>query len=322
MSLTLGVVIPTCGRPEKVVRTLQTLFKSDVKEIPQPIPVVVVDDGSQPPIESILFERVEVPPAFTLRYIYQENAGPGAARNAGFKAVETDIILFLDDDIDLLPDALYRHYSFHASEGRLPCVLYGAYPSHEDYEHYRSGTTPSSTPASLIPTSAIASGHISMLRAVFKNEDLPYSSHLKTPVAEEYEMAYRLQSRAIPIFLDPTIVGLHNIPLPTLSYLTAREYRHGMALGELLVKAPHVLSLSSPLQILKRHHPYRPRLSLSWLFKAFLAHTQLYRLFLRLYVPFERPMRNERLSLLARLITGAAIMHGIKNGIAQFSQRI
>jgi glycosyltransferase involved in cell wall biosynthesis len=63
--------------------------------------VIVVDDGStdgsRPVIESF-GDRVLA--------IYQENAGETAATNTGFAAAHGDIVMFLDSDDTLRPDAV------------------------------------------------------------------------------------------------------------------------------------------------------------------------------------------------------------------------
>jgi mycofactocin system glycosyltransferase len=56
--------------------------------------VVVVDDGSQPPIEPVEGIRL-------LRL--RTNAGPAVARNAGLAAVTTALVAFVDTDVDLGP---------------------------------------------------------------------------------------------------------------------------------------------------------------------------------------------------------------------------
>jgi Glycosyl transferase family 2 len=62
--------------------------------------IVVVDDGSTDNTREIACRNPEV------HYIYQENAGPSAARNSGVKSSSGEYLVFLDADDRLLPDAL------------------------------------------------------------------------------------------------------------------------------------------------------------------------------------------------------------------------
>src|SRR5438046_8618551 len=62
--------------------------------------IIVVDDGSTDNTATVA--KCHSP----LRYIYQENAGPSAARNTGVKESRGEYLVFLDADDRLLPEAL------------------------------------------------------------------------------------------------------------------------------------------------------------------------------------------------------------------------
>ena len=57
--------------------------------------VVVVDDGSAPAVRDVA-ERFETD--LSIRYIYQENAGPARARNVGARHATGALVAFTDDD--------------------------------------------------------------------------------------------------------------------------------------------------------------------------------------------------------------------------------
>ncbi|GAA1799185.1 glycosyltransferase family 2 protein [Agromyces neolithicus] len=63
---------------------------SAVDQIPAPLEVLVIDDGSSEPIE--------VPAYPIVRVIRQRNAGPSAARNRGIRESRGDLVAFLDAD--------------------------------------------------------------------------------------------------------------------------------------------------------------------------------------------------------------------------------
>lgn len=78
------IVVPTLGAPAHV-----------------PDGAIVVDDGSEPPIE-----------AATIRLA--TNQGPGAARNAGLELVTTELVAFVDSDVELTDgwlDPLLAHFT-------------------------------------------------------------------------------------------------------------------------------------------------------------------------------------------------------------------
>jgi glycosyltransferase involved in cell wall biosynthesis len=64
--------------------------------------VVVVDDGSTDPA------TIDVLAGLTVPVIRQENAGLSAARNTGYRSTDTPLVISLDADDRLPPDALRR----------------------------------------------------------------------------------------------------------------------------------------------------------------------------------------------------------------------
>lgn len=88
------VVIPTRDRPEDLRRCLQALARQ--VDAP-PFEVVVVDDGSQTPVASLVSS---IDPGF--RTVRLEGGGPALARNAGARDAG-EILLFTDDDTEVAP---------------------------------------------------------------------------------------------------------------------------------------------------------------------------------------------------------------------------
>ena len=90
---TISVVIPTRDRIEMLVRTLRSLAAAaDSGELE----VLVVDDGSDPPIAEALEGDVD---GLELRVLRQEGAGLNAARNTGIAETSGSVVAFLDDDV-------------------------------------------------------------------------------------------------------------------------------------------------------------------------------------------------------------------------------
>jgi glycosyltransferase involved in cell wall biosynthesis len=107
---TISVVVPTYNRRVSLGRLLQALeqqtYPADQFE------VVVVDDGSTDGTADAV--RTLKPP-YVLRPLVQENRGPAAARNHGVEQARGQLILFLDDDVEPLPDLLAVHQSIQGS---------------------------------------------------------------------------------------------------------------------------------------------------------------------------------------------------------------
>ena len=89
----ISVIIPVYNGDKYLAEAIESVL--DQKDFT--LDVIVVDDGSTD-------NTAKVTEKFTsmVRYYYQENAGPGAARNKGITLALGDFISFLDAD-DLGP---------------------------------------------------------------------------------------------------------------------------------------------------------------------------------------------------------------------------
>ena len=113
-----SIIVPTYNRPRQIVLCLQSLSRINY---PHPrFEVIVVDDGSRPPVQthiSPFFDKMN------LTVLTQENAGPSMARNVGAKSAKGDFLAFTDDDCmpasDWLQTLLLR---FKVSPG---CAIVG-----------------------------------------------------------------------------------------------------------------------------------------------------------------------------------------------------
>lgn len=84
-----SVVIPTFNRAKLLESALESVFAQEFGDFE----VIVVDDGSTdetPELMHAIGEKV--------RYVRQENRGPGAARNSGIRVASGRYIAFLDSD--------------------------------------------------------------------------------------------------------------------------------------------------------------------------------------------------------------------------------
>lgn len=94
-----SVVIPVYNRPEELNELLESLTHQTFKSFE----VVVVEDGSETSSSEVAARYAHSLP---LRYVVQENAGPGAARNKGVAAAQGEFVVILDSDVLLKADYL------------------------------------------------------------------------------------------------------------------------------------------------------------------------------------------------------------------------
>ncbi|EQB30031.1 glycosyltransferase family 2 protein [Sphingobium ummariense] len=93
-----SVVIPLYNRAHLVADTIQSVRSQDWTDYE----IIVVDDGSRDDPEPVIAAIGDA----RVRYIRQENAGGGAARNRGIEAAVGRYIAFLDSDDLFLPGKL------------------------------------------------------------------------------------------------------------------------------------------------------------------------------------------------------------------------
>ncbi|MCT7980093.1 glycosyltransferase family 2 protein [Laspinema olomoucense] len=85
----ISVIIPAYNAETYLSDAIESVFVQDYHSLE----ILVVDDGSSDRTAEIAKEYGD-----RIRYIYQNNAGPAAARNAGIKLAKGEILGFLDAD--------------------------------------------------------------------------------------------------------------------------------------------------------------------------------------------------------------------------------
>jgi glycosyltransferase involved in cell wall biosynthesis len=127
----VGVVVPVRAPAPFLAATLHSLLS----QVPAPQRIVVVDDGSSPPL----------PEDPRVAWIRRDSpAGPGAARNAGIEALRTDWIAFCDADDEWLAGklaaqlrALGEHPPATVCVGSAEIVDAGGRPTGERWPAFR-----------------------------------------------------------------------------------------------------------------------------------------------------------------------------------------
>ena len=91
MPMSISAVIPTYNRASMVAKAIE----SALSQTSPPAEIIVVDDGSSDDTRSVIESVSRSNP---VRYIWQENRGVAAARNAGIRHAQSEWIAFLDSD--------------------------------------------------------------------------------------------------------------------------------------------------------------------------------------------------------------------------------
>lgn len=118
----ISVVIPTLNRPAFLLEAVRSVARQSY----QAWEAIVVDDGSEPPVAAGSFED-----AFGERVRVVRHATPQGvprAKNAGIRLARGEIVLLLDDDDLLLPEALARISEAYGRHPDLDCLFLGVEP--------------------------------------------------------------------------------------------------------------------------------------------------------------------------------------------------
>lgn len=120
-SFLVTVVIPTYQRAHMIADALNSARGQGFR----PLEVVVVDDGSTDETDSVVKDwqarNLEIP----VQYIWQENAGGNAARNAGWRAATGEFVAFLDSDDTWHPDKTQKQIDLLNSDRTCGAVYCG-----------------------------------------------------------------------------------------------------------------------------------------------------------------------------------------------------
>ncbi|MFO7762044.1 MAG: glycosyltransferase family 2 protein [Thermodesulfobacteriota bacterium] len=123
MKQAISIIIPSYNRRSFLEKAVHSVFKQTRPYYE----LIVVDDGSSDDTRNFLRNC-----GGEVRYIFQDNQGPAAARNTGIKAARYPLLAFLDSDDWFAPHKLETQYKVMALN---PEILI----SHTEEIWYRQG---------------------------------------------------------------------------------------------------------------------------------------------------------------------------------------
>lgn len=117
----ITVIIPTYNRPQRTQRAVESVLLQDFHDIE----ILIIDDGSIPPIELTCAAASDAR-CRVLRL--ERNFGAATARSVGLEAAKGTWIAFLDSDDQWIPNTLQKRLSeaeSHFAQHRNPLAVYG-----------------------------------------------------------------------------------------------------------------------------------------------------------------------------------------------------
>jgi len=193
----VSVVIPVYNRAHLLPSAIQSVDRQTFAEL---CDIIVVDDGSTDDTRDVTARY-----GARIKYVYQENAGAGAARNTGVRESEGEYVAFLDSDDAWEPDKIERQL---AAFRRWPeVVMVGGRAT----AHFRDGGTEADPPAPVPPDrptdfaprmfySNFLHTPTVMVRRQYLEQAGLFSRELKR--AQDYHMWARLSLLGPCVYLD------------------------------------------------------------------------------------------------------------------------
>lgn len=319
----ISIVISSYNREDKVFKTIDSLFKSDLAVFTA-IELIIIDDGSPRPVENVLKTVGEKPACITLRLLQQKNAGIGATRNRGYREARSPIVLFIDDDIILYEDTVKK--IFLAQQENIGPVIFGSYPfiSHqspalEKFAQHLYGYNDITQEPAYQQVEGITSGLLCVNKEQLDMPDYFYRDDLTVPAAEEHEIIARFHRENIPIFHARHIVAIHNHHLE-LDWLIIQQYKYGLGTAEAFIKYPLIAEMEKYAE-LKRTMNGATTGGWKGIIKnvaASLPGRKLLLLYARLA---NKLLRNRNHNFVFGLLTSAYYRAGYRDGLKKFSSK-
>jgi glycosyltransferase involved in cell wall biosynthesis len=225
--MSVSVVIPTRDRPQKLERCLAALRGQ--------CDVVVVDDGS--------FERELVAGIASeagAQLVRLEGKGPAAARNAGVKAVDGDVVCFTDDDCE--PGAGWAAtLATPILSGEAKCAAGRTVVADEAGAADRAWQAiadhlqrTAEDPGSPSPGFA-ATCNLACSRRLLA--ELPFDESFPTAAGEDRDWAAHAAVRGATPHFVPEALVVHRADLDARSFLR-QQYRYGSGAAQFRANAP------------------------------------------------------------------------------------
>jgi glycosyltransferase involved in cell wall biosynthesis len=197
--LLISVIIPCYNRGKYLGKAIESVVSQTYKHYE----IVVVDDGSTDSTKSIAESYSFV------KYVYQSNQGPSAARNKGIDCSTGNYLIFLDSDDWLLPEALNINLGFLLRNPEL------AFVSGAHAVFYEDGSKNHEVRTEVIKDnylSLLESNYIGMIATVLFHrwafDSIRYDTSLKT--CEDYDLYLKI-ARLYPVMQHTLMIAVYRI---------------------------------------------------------------------------------------------------------------
>jgi GT2 family glycosyltransferase len=239
----ISVVLPTYNRKDILRVCLASLALQSLPS--HRWEAVIVDDGSCDGTETFCKE-ILLP--FPLRYLRQENQGPGAARRTGVEASRGEYLFLCNDDTIASSNLLAEHLSVHRQYPREKRAVLGEFRYSESVGT-RALSLFVNTSVFFFPQSTLKKGGLyDQAYFVTCNLSVRRDAVLQAGnfdprfrVAEDTELGARLVRNGLRVLYHPEAIAWHEHAQFTTNDLLRRALAYGAADWLLFAKHPHLL---------------------------------------------------------------------------------
>ena len=214
MNPKVSVIIPTYNKVDLLRKTLESLSEQNIS--PTAFEVIVVDDGSSDGTRDFLGSLKS---NFSLRCVWHDtNRGRAAARNSGVAQAEGELVVFLDDDMVVVPGFLRAHIRCHdgadsadPSVGRV--VIGNVIPAKQVPGDRLNRYLATRGVHKLPPGEAVPFRYFVTNNSSLRRSDLirvgPFDERLVAWGGEDLELGYRLKEMGLEFFYCPSAISYH-----------------------------------------------------------------------------------------------------------------
>ncbi|HXW04150.1 MAG TPA: glycosyltransferase [Vicinamibacterales bacterium] len=213
-----SVIVPTRNRPERLQRCLAALIAQRCD--PREYEVIVVDDGSDAPLDDIA-GAVSAP--VNIMLIRQPHAGPAAARNNGASRATGELLAFTDDDCEPDPQwiaalsARHRQFPQAMIGGRTvnaltlnTCAEASQLLVDYLYEYYAGeDRTAANGPARTAGVRFFTSNNLAVPSALFQAVG-GFDPGFRLAAGEDRELCDRWHTHGYPLVFEPDALVRHS----------------------------------------------------------------------------------------------------------------
>ncbi|MDI6820688.1 MAG: glycosyltransferase [Patescibacteria group bacterium] len=232
MKKRVSVIIPTYNFSQYIGEAIDSVLNQTYKNIE----IIVIDDGSTDNIHVVLGKYIK---NGQIKYFYQENRGPGVARNLGIKNSFGDFIAFLDADDVWRSDKLEKQMKLFENP-KVGLVysdmeFFGNNFHFKKYSEMTKRFYQGEAMMELIKRNFIPVSSVILRRGVFDRTDYFTEDFKNLAIIEDYELWLRV-AKIFEIDFIPDALVRYRIHGAQMSHGRARNYRSLAFLYKKLLK--------------------------------------------------------------------------------------